>query len=91
MNSKLMYLQLVNHGVPDSIFEDVFEQILNFFNPEVEERSKYEKNHPTDKIRWGVRSYPGENREYLKLVVHPQFHCPPKPVGFRYIMRSVES
>ncbi|KAH7519721.1 hypothetical protein FEM48_Zijuj08G0067400 [Ziziphus jujuba var. spinosa] len=83
------FFHLVNHGVPDSIFEGVFKGISDFFDPdEVEDRKQYEKKHPTDRIRWGLRSYPGENREYLKVVVHPQFHCPPKPVGFSEAMEE---
>ncbi|XP_048334694.1 2-oxoglutarate-dependent dioxygenase 21, chloroplastic isoform X2 [Ziziphus jujuba] len=41
----------------------------DFFDPEqVEDRRQNEKKHPTDRIRWGLRSYPGENREYLKIL-----------------------
>ncbi|XP_016740283.1 2-oxoglutarate-dependent dioxygenase 19 [Gossypium hirsutum] len=36
-----------------------------------------------DRIRWGLRSHAGENREYLKIVAHPEYHCPSKPASFR--------
>lgn len=80
------YFQLVNHGISNGVFEGVFKGISDFFNPEeIEDRKQYEKKSPTDRIRWGLRSSPGENREYLKVIAHPQFHCPSKPAGFRYI------
>lgn len=79
-------MQLVNHGIPESVFESVFKGISDFFDPTgVEDRRKYEKRNPTDKIRWGLRSSPGENREYLKVVAHPHYHCPPNPPNFRYV------
>ncbi|KAG4154780.1 hypothetical protein ERO13_D03G070102v2 [Gossypium hirsutum] len=37
----------------------------------------------TEGIRWGLRSHAGENREYLKIVAHPEYHCPSKPASFR--------
>ena len=71
----------------DEVFESVFKGISEFFNPmEIEDRKQYEKKHPTDRIRWGLRSSLGENREYLKLIAHPEYHCPTKPAGFRYKM-----
>ncbi|KAL5571726.1 hypothetical protein UlMin_021323 [Ulmus minor] len=83
------FFYLVNHGVPDRVFENVFDGISEFFDPtEVEDRRQYEKKNPTDRIRWGLRSSPGENREYLKVVAHPQYHCPPKPAGFSEAMED---
>ncbi|EXC32442.1 Leucoanthocyanidin dioxygenase [Morus notabilis] len=77
------FFYLVNHGITDNVFESVFKGISDFFDPiEVEDRRQYEKKNPTDRIRWGLRSSPGENREYLKVVAHPRFHCPPKPADF---------
>jgi hypothetical protein len=68
------------------MLEGVFKGLSDFFNPrEIEDRIKqYEKKNPTDKIRWGVNSTHGENREYLKVIAHPQCHCPTKPDSFRY-------
>ncbi|GMN52982.1 hypothetical protein TIFTF001_022133 [Ficus carica] len=46
------FFYLVNHGIPDSVFESVFKGISDFFDPmEVEDRRQYEKNNPTDRIR----------------------------------------
>ncbi|XP_021800724.1 flavanone 3-dioxygenase 3-like [Prunus avium] len=81
--------RLVNHGISDSVFEGVFKGISDFFNPtEIESRKQYEKKNPTDRIRWGLRSSPGENREYLKIIAHPQYHCPTKPAGFSESMEE---
>ncbi|KAK9947993.1 hypothetical protein M0R45_003584 [Rubus argutus] len=81
---------LVNHGVSDSMLEGVFKGLSDFFNPrEIEDRIKqYEKKNPTDKIRWGVNSTHGENREYLKVIAHPQCHCPTKPASFSETMEE---
>lgn len=87
LSIELITFQLVNHGISDSVFEGVFKGISDFFNPtEIESRKQYEKKNPTDRIRWGLRSSPGENREYLKIIAHPQYHCPTKPSGFRYMI-----
>ncbi|KAK5840799.1 hypothetical protein PVK06_009703 [Gossypium arboreum] len=32
-----------------------------------------------DRIRWYLRSDAGENRENLKIVTHPEYHCPSEP------------
>ncbi|XP_016731676.1 2-oxoglutarate-dependent dioxygenase 19-like [Gossypium hirsutum] len=44
-----------------------------------EERSEYLKKNSMDRIRWYLRSDAGENRENLKIVTHPEYHCPSKP------------
>ncbi|PRQ24945.1 putative flavanone 3-dioxygenase [Rosa chinensis] len=83
------FFYLVNHGVSEKVFESVFKGISDFFNPtEIEDRKQYEKKNPTDRIRWGLRSSPGENREYLKVIAHPEYHCPTKPAGFSEAMEE---
>ncbi|XP_004292629.1 PREDICTED: 1-aminocyclopropane-1-carboxylate oxidase-like [Fragaria vesca subsp. vesca] len=83
------FFYLVNHGVSDEVFESVFKGITDFFNPsEIEDRKQYEKKNPTDRIRWGLRSSLGENREYLKVIAHPEHHCPTKPAGFSEAMEE---
>lgn len=78
-------MQLVNHGVPDSVIEGALEGIADFFEvTKEEERKEYVKSSPADRIMWGLNSHAGENREYLKVVAHPQFHCPAKPASLRY-------
>eukprot|EP00258_Populus_trichocarpa_P020367 XP_006388438.2 flavanone 3-dioxygenase 3 [Populus trichocarpa] len=76
------FFYLVNHGVPDSVIEGALEGIADFFEvTKEEERKEYVKSSPADRIMWGLNSHAGENREYLKVVAHPQFHCPAKPAS----------
>jgi len=61
--------------------------VSDFFNQTtLNERMIYSKRSPLDTIRWELNSSTGENREYLKVVAHPQYHFPSNPHGFRYIM-----
>ncbi|XVF64441.1 hypothetical protein PTKIN_Ptkin09bG0170000 [Pterospermum kingtungense] len=39
-----------------------------------------------DRIRWGLTSHAGKNREFLKVVAHLQLQCPSKPANFRDAM-----
>ncbi|GMN25756.1 hypothetical protein TIFTF001_040769 [Ficus carica] len=82
--TNLRYWQLVNHGVPQGIIESVLKGISDFFDPtDVENRRVYAGKNPTGMIKWGMcSSQAGDNREHLNVVVHPQFHCPPKPPHF---------
>ncbi|KAL9394553.1 hypothetical protein Peur_013838 [Populus x canadensis] len=76
------FFYLVNHGVPDSVIEGALEGIADFFEvTKEEERKEYVKSSPADRIMWGLNSHAEENREYLKVVAHPQFHCPAKPAS----------
>ncbi|XP_002520269.2 2-oxoglutarate-dependent dioxygenase 19 [Ricinus communis] len=77
------FFYLVNHGVPDGVIEGALKGIADFFElTEEEERRQYKKKDPTDRIIWDQNYHADQNREYLKIVAHPQFHCPNKPVGF---------
>lgn len=79
-------MQLVNHSIPDEVLDSVLKGVSDFFDPTtIDERRVYSKKGPSDKIRWGLNSYVGENREYLKVVAHPQYHVPSNPSGRRYI------
>ncbi|MFQ6624247.1 hypothetical protein Gotur_004016 [Gossypium turneri] len=72
------------NGVEQSVVEGALKGISDFFElTNLEERSEYLKKNPMDRIRWGLRSHAGENREYLKIVAHPEYHCPSKPASFR--------
>ncbi|KAE8668613.1 peroxisomal (S)-2-hydroxy-acid oxidase GLO1-like [Hibiscus syriacus] len=77
------FFYLIN-GVEESVVEAALKGISDFFElTNQEERSEYLKKDSMDRIRWGLRSHAGENREYLKVVAHPQYHCPTKPASFR--------
>ncbi|CAL1362699.1 unnamed protein product [Linum trigynum] len=78
------FFNLVNHGIEDGVMDDVVRGISDFLGETaVEEKSKYREVHTGAKILWDSNCHAGENREYLKLVARPQFHCPPHPPSFR--------
>ncbi|CAI0395813.1 unnamed protein product [Linum tenue] len=84
-------MQLVNHGVPDGVIEGALSGIADFFEQtSVEEKSKYKKGDPKARILWDARSHSGENREHLKLLARPTFHCPPNPPSFREALGEYE-
>lgn len=67
------FFYLVNHTMPDDVLNNVLKQVSNYFDPKtIEERMIYSKKVPSDKILWGLNADDGENREYLKVVAHPQ-------------------
>ncbi|KAF3440137.1 hypothetical protein FNV43_RR18415 [Rhamnella rubrinervis] len=80
------FFYLVNHGIPESVIERALEGISEFFNLTDEEKREYEMKDSTDRIRWGLGFSPGDHqtvqREYLKVLPHPNFQGPSKPPGF---------
>ncbi|KAK7275579.1 hypothetical protein RIF29_16698 [Crotalaria pallida] len=84
------FFYLVNHTIPDVVFDNIVKGVSDFFDPTTldERRRMYSKVGPSDKIRWDLNLTAGENREYLKVIAHPQFHAPPKPTGFRNIVEE---
>lgn len=79
-------MQLVNHTIPDEVLDSVLKGFADYVDPKtIDERKVYRKNGPSDKIRWDLNSSAGENREYLKVVAHPQFYAPSDSSGIRYI------
>ncbi|XP_027368299.1 flavanone 3-dioxygenase 3-like [Abrus precatorius] len=74
------FFYLVNHTIPDKVLDNVLKGFSDYFDPTtIDERRVYRKNAPSDKIRWDLNSYTGENREYLKVIAHPQYHAPASP------------
>ncbi|CAI0623891.1 unnamed protein product [Linum tenue] len=74
------FFNLVNHGIPDEVIDGALRGIADFFEQTpVEEKSKYRKGDPRARILWDARCHAGENREHLKLLARPTFHCPPNP------------
>lgn len=81
-------MQLVNHGIPDKVMDNLFKGMSGFFDPmNLNERKLYKKKDPMERIRWDMNSSNshGDNREYLKVMTHPQCHSPSNPSGFRYL------
>ncbi|XP_047951563.1 2-oxoglutarate-dependent dioxygenase 19-like [Salvia hispanica] len=77
---------LVNHGVPESLMEAMFRVVKEFFSLADSEKKQYEAKSASDPIKCGnfnVANTSNQSftlwRDYLKLYVHPTFHCPHKP------------
>jgi len=78
-------MQLVNHTIPDEVLDCILKGFSDFCDPKtIDERKVLRKRGPSDKIRWDLNSSAGENREYLKVIAHPQFHAPSNPPRIRY-------
>ncbi|KAL8189491.1 hypothetical protein R6Q57_029057 [Mikania cordata] len=79
---------LVNHGVPDALIQDMMDVTSEFFNMTNEEKLEFEAHGVLDPIRCsaGLNDVNQNKdtlwREYLRLIVHPNFNCPHKPPGF---------
>uniref|UniRef100_A0A5B6Z0P1 Fe2OG dioxygenase domain-containing protein n=1 Tax=Davidia involucrata TaxID=16924 RepID=A0A5B6Z0P1_DAVIN len=78
---------LINHGVPECLMKAVMDGCAEFFNQTEEEKREFEGKHMWDPIRFGTSLNPKKDkvffwRDFLKLLVHPEFHFPHKPTGF---------
>lgn len=66
----------------------VIEQSNAFFNLTDEEKKVFEEKNVFDPIRYGTSFNSKKDevfywRDFLKVIVHPEFHCPNKPISFR--------
>ncbi|XP_057812542.1 2-oxoglutarate-dependent dioxygenase 19-like [Salvia miltiorrhiza] len=84
---------LVNHGVPESLVEAMFRAVKEFFNLPKSEKKQYEAKSASDPIKCGnfnVANTSNQSftlwRDYLKLYVHPNFHCPHQPQLLRDVV-----
>ncbi|KAL4590062.1 hypothetical protein LXL04_002981 [Taraxacum kok-saghyz] len=79
---------LVNHGIPYTLIKEMMDGSNEFFNMTKDEKLEFEAHGVLDPIRCSTGFIPNNNnkdllwREYLRLIVHPDFHCPHKPLGF---------
>ncbi|KAL4596042.1 hypothetical protein ACB092_12G135400 [Castanea dentata] len=69
---------VINHELPDNLIMRVYKTLAKFFDLRKEEKREYETNDPTDMIRWGRWDSNLISTEFIKMVVHPTFHCPTK-------------
>ena len=79
----------MNHGVPKILMDSMLDKCNEFFNLTSEEKREFEGKHVLDPIRCGTSFNTAVEevnfwRDYLKVMVHPQFHSPSKPPRFRY-------
>lgn len=77
---------LVNHGIPEELMSATFAATREFFALPDEEKKQYQAKTASDPIKCGnfnVANTSNQSftlwRDYLKLYVHPHFHCPNKP------------
>lgn len=64
-------------------------RVQEFFDLPAEEKREYADTHPMNPIRYGTSFNPKVEdvkywRDYVKIVTHPEFHCPAKPPKLRY-------
>ncbi|KAK1417595.1 hypothetical protein QVD17_26725 [Tagetes erecta] len=85
------FFRVVNHGVPESLMKMVIEKSNEFFDLRDEEKKVYEEKGLLDPIRYGTSFNSKKDdifywRDFLKVIVHPEFHCPNNPLGFRDVL-----
>ncbi|KAI3775282.1 hypothetical protein L1987_49853 [Smallanthus sonchifolius] len=90
---------LVNHGVPETLIQEMMDISDEFSNMANEEKLEFEAHGVLDPIRcstgFNLDNWNKDTlwREYLRLIVHPDFNCPHKPlrfceVAFDYVKRT---
>lgn len=80
-------VQLVNHGIPEASMNATFTAMKEFFSLDESEKKQYQAKSASDPIKCGnfnVANAASNQtftlwRDYLKLYVHPKFHCPQQP------------
>ncbi len=82
-------MQVINHGVPKKLRDEMINSTETFFNLTEEEKQEYRGNELLDPIKCGTSFNVRVDksllwRDYLKILVHPHFVSPHKPAGFRY-------
>ncbi|XP_065637690.1 2-oxoglutarate-dependent dioxygenase 19 [Quercus suber] len=82
------HIEVINHELPDKLIIRVYEALGKFFDLRKEEKQEYETNDPTDMIRWGKWDSNLLSTEFIKMVVHPTFHCPTKLAGLSEILQE---
>ncbi|KAF5448455.1 hypothetical protein F2P56_028990, partial [Juglans regia] len=84
------FFVVINHGVPESLMKVMIETCGEFFKLTEEEKQEYAGKHILDPIFYGTSINGAATqvlfwRDFIKFFVHPKFHCPSKPIGFREI------
>ncbi|KAI7727772.1 hypothetical protein M8C21_018403 [Ambrosia artemisiifolia] len=85
------FFRVINHGVPESLMNMVIEKSKEFFDMSDEEKKEFEEKDVLDPIRYGTSFNSKKDeifywRDFLKVIVHPEFTCPNKPLGFREVV-----
>ncbi|MED6209466.1 hypothetical protein PIB30_054940 [Stylosanthes scabra] len=81
------FFMLINHGVPESLREEVLRASQRFYDLPDEDRKQYQAGDIFSPIKCGTSFNVNVEktflwRDYLKCHVHPHFHAPSNPHGF---------
>ncbi|KAL0320467.1 UNVERIFIED_CONTAM: 2-oxoglutarate-dependent dioxygenase 19 [Sesamum radiatum] len=84
---------LVNHGIPQELMNSCFTVLREFLSLPASEKKQYEAKSASDPIMCGNFKVVNTSnqiftlwRDYVKLQVHPDFHCPHKPQLLREVL-----
>ncbi|XP_062080140.1 2-oxoglutarate-dependent dioxygenase 19-like [Humulus lupulus] len=83
------FFMLINHGVKENLMKGMINECDAFFNMTVEEKKEFQgTKNVLDPIKCGTSNNLEIDkvllwRDYVKIIAHPQFNSPHKPVGFR--------
>ncbi|PIN00448.1 Flavanone 3-dioxygenase [Handroanthus impetiginosus] len=82
------FFMVVNHGIPEALMKAMLEAIDEFFNLPEEEKPEFQPKNVLEPIRYGTSFNTAKEkvffwRDFLKVYVHPAFHCPDKPQSLR--------
>uniref|UniRef100_M1D716 Flavonol synthase/flavanone 3-hydroxylase n=1 Tax=Solanum tuberosum TaxID=4113 RepID=M1D716_SOLTU len=86
------FFMVVNHGIEESLMKELIGVIKEFFLMGEEDKWRYKGEKMFDPIKYGTSfNYTSKDittywRDYLKLSLHPQLHCPDQPNNFRYFL-----
>ncbi|KAI3774604.1 hypothetical protein L1987_49163 [Smallanthus sonchifolius] len=85
------FFQVINHGVPEALMNKVIEKSAEFFDLTDDEKNEFEDKGVLDPIRYGTSFNTKKDgilywRDFLKVIIHPDFHYPNKPSGFREVL-----
>ncbi|KAI3879208.1 hypothetical protein MKW98_028775 [Papaver atlanticum] len=85
------FFMVTNHGVPESLKEELINSCMKFFDLSPEEKSVYDGENASDPcilnpIVCGTNFNPASEsvsfwRDYLRILMHPVFNSPAKPEG----------
>ncbi|OWM67917.1 hypothetical protein CDL15_Pgr010855 [Punica granatum] len=84
-------IPVIGHGIDKDLMNDILDCCREFFDLEEEEKSEYKGKHMLDPISYGASTDDPATavlfrRNYLKVMVHPEFHSPSKPARFSKVL-----
>ncbi|CAA0807353.1 2-oxoglutarate (2OG) and Fe(II)-dependent oxygenase superfamily protein [Striga hermonthica] len=85
------FFMVVNHGIPEAVTRGILEVTREFFDLPEEEKPEFQPKNVLDPIRYGTSFNTAKEevfcwRDFLKVFVHPHFHCPRKPDSLRELL-----